>query len=218
MKKIFVLLLGAAFFGAALSGCGRSFVTEQLNPPKDEQDYHWAVDAEDAKKVPYTFSGEKDGWKVMLQVRAGTEEEKELLLQELDNERAVIEENYNSRHTITDEQYRLFCEQNDRQKRDILQNEVYVSSMTGQYIGEQNITAAADTLLYQILRQDGKVVLAGGCDIRALNAPWYISYNTDCGGYASNMFVPPQEDAVLILQYDEEKVEIPLILTYSGFR
>lgn len=43
MKKIFVLLLGAAFFGAVLSGCGRSSVTEQLNPPKDEQDYHWAV-------------------------------------------------------------------------------------------------------------------------------------------------------------------------------
>ena len=65
---------------------------------------------------------------------------------------------------------------------------------------------------YQIIAQDGSVVLAGARDIQSLTTPWYSSYNTVSGEYAPNMFVPPLEGAVCLLQYEDVTIEIPLTL------
>ena len=213
MKKIGFfcgLLLSMA---VVFSGCSKQG-TETLVVPEEEQNFHWAVAAEDIEKIPYTLSGEKDGWKVLLQVRIGTEEEKEYLLQGLESNRATIEENYTVHHVMNEEQYQLSCEQNDKQKEDISQNDIYVTSMMGQYVGEQNITTEAEFITYQIMDQDGKIVITGGQDIQSLNVPWYLSYNTTSGEYAANVFVPPLEEATFILQYDDVEIEIPLVLEH----
>lgn len=124
----------------------------------------------------------------------------------------MTEENYTVHHTLTREQYEAFCEQLRKQEEDISQNDVYASAMIGQYTGETEICTSSEQLAYQIIAQDGSVVLAGARDIQSLTTPWYSSYNTVSGEYAPNMFVPPLEGAVCLLQYEDVTIEIPLTL------
>lgn len=213
MKKRLILLLTGTM-SLCLAACSpHSDRLDVFDVPPERQNFHWAVASEDAQKVPYSLAGEADGWRILLEVRTATPEEKEFLLQLLDSRRAVTEENYTVHHTLTREQYEAFCEQLRRQEEDISQNDVYASAMIGQYTGETEIYTSSEQLSYQIIAQDGSVVLAGAQDIQSLTTPWYSSYNTVSGEYAPNMFVPPLEGAVCLLQYEDVTIEIPLTLT-----
>lgn len=212
MKKLLILLLtGTMFF--CLAACGpRSDQLDVFDIPPERQNFHWAVAPEDAQKVPYSLTGEKDGWRVLLEVRTAAADEKEFLLQLLDSQRAIMEENYTVHHTMTREQYETYLEQLGRQEEDISQNDVYASAMIGQYTGETDFYTSSEQIAYQIIDQDGSVVLAGARDIQSLTTPWHSSYNTVSGEYAPNMFVPPLEGAVCLLQYEDVTIEIPLTL------
>lgn len=206
-KKLICLVFGTAML-ICLSACNSP--DNDLSVAEEEQDFRFAATAEDVTKIPYTYSGESDGWEVLLQVREATNSEKEFFLQELETDRATIEENYKVHHIMTEELYQLSVEDYTARKNDLSENPVYISTLMGQYTGEQDIHTTAKTLTYKMLTEDDKVLLVGGRDITSLNAPWYEARSTERGDYASGMFVPALEGCKLLLQYEDVKVEIPL--------
>ena len=113
---------------------------------------------------------------------------------------------------MTEELYELSIEDYTARKNDLSENPVYISTLVGQYTGEQDIHTAAKSLTYKMLTEDDKVLFVGGRDITSLNAPWYSARSTERGDYASGMFVPALEGCKLVLQYEDVKVEIPLAL------
>ncbi len=204
-----LLMMIAAVSCLILLGCRQG---EQENSLPKQQDLQWKVSNRDTQRIPFQLSGKTEEWNVLLQVRACTEEEKELLVQQLESTRAVFEENYRRYHLFSEEQYRILCEKNDKEKADIRQNTVYLSTMTGRYTGQQPLKNSAQTLTYQLVRGDGATILSGGQDMRSLDAPWYLSYNTEQGEYAANVFVPPADGYRLVLQYGDKTAELALRL------
>ena len=208
-KKLICFMLGTAML-FCLSACNSP--ADNLSVAEEEQNFRFAATAEDVARIPYTYSGESGGWEVLLQVREATDSEKEFFLRELETDRAAIEENYKVHHIMTEELYELSIEDYTARKNDLSENPVYISTLVGQYTGEQDIHTAAKSLTYKMLTEDDKVLFVGGRDITSLNAPWYSARSTERGDYASGMFVPALEGCKLVLQYEDVKVEIPLAL------
>lgn len=190
---------------------------DKLNIPKEKQDFHFSVAQEEAAKVPYTLSGEKDDWKILIQVKKATEDEKKFALQLLKQQLDVIEENYSKNRVMTKEEYDLMCEKLEMQKKDISENDVYTTTITGQYTGEQEIQTKDNTLFYQIQTNEGKALYAAAQYIESLNSSlWYTSNNTVNGDYRTAMFIPPLEGCKVVLEYDNKNIEIPLTLSLES--
>ena len=185
--------------------------TDRLNIPLEKQDFHWRVSETAAEKVPYTLSGEQENWKIVLQVRQATDEDKEWMATMLQENKAVTEIDY-EKHHVTEEYYEQFCKKYDEQIADVSSNPVYITTMMGQYLGEETIYTESDSIFYQLISAEGTVLLAGGKDINSIETPWYSSNNTLSGSYATGMFVPPLEESFLLIQYDDEAIRVPLKL------
>lgn len=179
----------------------------------ENNDFHFSVSEEEAAKIPYTLSGENDDWSITIQVREATKEEKDLMVQSIDEDLFVFEENYFVHHTLDQEQFEGLKEKSELGKTDVINNAVYISTMTGQYTGAQEIKTTAKTIFCEVHSETGAIIALGGQDIRSLDAPWYISYNTIKGDYASAMFIPPMEKSTAVVTLDKETVEIPLTLS-----
>ena len=106
-KKLICFMLGTAML-FCLSACNSP--ADNLSVAEEEQNFRFAATAEDVARIPYTYSGESDGWEVLLQVREATDSEKEFFLRELETDRAAIEENYKVHHIMTEELYELSIE------------------------------------------------------------------------------------------------------------
>lgn len=148
----------------------------------------------------------------MLQVREATDSEKEWMTTMIQQNREVTESDYAKQH-ITEEYYEQFCKIYDEQFADVSSNPVYITTMMGQYLGEEAIYMDSDSIFYQLMSAEGDVLLVGGKDIESIETLWYSSNNTLSGSYATGMFVPPLDESWLLIQYDDEEVKVPLTLT-----
>lgn len=208
IKTIAGIFIGIMAF-ICLTAC--SSPASDLTTPDEEYAFQISVSEEYIEKMPYVFSGENNGWEIMLQVREATEEEKNIFLQQLDINKTIADENYSINHTITEEQYNMFIQQIDKQKADISEHDVYISTLAGQYLGEE-IKITDEVLIYNMINKDDKVIFTGGVAVNSLSGTWYLSHNTLSGDYSTGIFVPPLEGCSLILQYDDTEIEIPLTL------
>lgn len=190
-----------------LSACNSP--ADNLSVAEEEQKFRFAAAAEAVARIPCTHSGESDGWEVLLQVREATGSEKEFFLQELETDRAAMEENYRVHHIMPEERYEPSIEDYTARKNGLSEIPAYISTLVGQYTGEPDIHTAAKSLTCKMLTEDGKGLFAEGRDITSLNAPWYSARSTEGGDYAGGMFVPALEGCKLVLQYEDVKAELP---------
>ena len=199
----------AAVLCLCLAGCGRQ--PDQL----ETEISPYGVTEADIARMPYSLTGQQDGWTVSCLVRAATQEEKDLILQEISGNRQVVEENFIEHRVMDEEQYQSLIDVLDRQAKEVAEQEVYLSSITGEYDGERDIAEEAELLQYQLRSTDGRIAVSGAVDTRSLDTVWYRSQNT-AGTYAANFFIPAMENGSCVLTWGEESVTIPLSLQTGG--
>ena len=206
-------VLGALLLLTAFSGCGST-------GEKEKTAYQFSITEAEKAQVPYTLSGEADGWKVACRVREAGEEEKTEILEGIRQAGEGLQNLYEQGKTeLTEEEFQHSMELYRQQEQEVSEKSVYLSEIAGCYLGEETLPEAM--LTYCLRNKQGETLVRGSVNASVQTAidwetPWYRSEQTD-GAYFTSFFIPPEENACLEITLEEETAVIPLTLRKGLF-
>lgn len=158
--------------------------------------------------VPYSLYGNHGDWEVSCVVRELTDDEKREQLHELEENWKAEEELLRAQE---DKQkiYEQTKEQHELLRQELKEKKAYVSIISGVC---RNSEMWGKTFDYQLSDEKNKKIVAGTQTASSEASQWYRSWQTETHTQYG-LFIPPVQNAAMVLRIGEEEITIPLELS-----